>query len=103
MKLSAWNDMLNATLKTTKNAISNEAVHDTTIPLYIHRSDEMHNWTPGRSKYYYDNIAEDIARPTSERYWKYILGTRASDHFLHKSYVCKVKQLKDKNLAGDKV
>ena len=38
-------NMLNAALRATNIIISNEQVQDTTIPVYIHHSDEMYNWT----------------------------------------------------------
>ena len=94
-------NMLNAA---TNMIISNEPVQDTTIPIYIHNSDDMYNWTYRRSKYYYDHIIGNVVmRPTSERYWENILGLRVSDTFFHKSYVCKVKQLKDKKLTENKL
>ena len=93
-------NMLNAALRATNIIISNEPVQDITIPVYIHHSDEMYNWTYTKSKYYYDHIIENVVtRPTAERYWENILGLRIDDNFLRTSYVCKVKQLKDKKLA----
>ena len=93
-------NMLNAALRATNIIISNEPVQDITIPVYIHHSDEMYNWTYRKSKYYYNHIIENVVtRPTAERYWENILGLRIDDNFLHTSYVCKVKQLKDKKLA----
>ena len=83
-------NMLNAALRATNIIISNEPVQDTTIPVYIHHSDEMYNWTYRRSKYYYDHIIENVVTcPTAERYWENILGLRSDDNFLNKSYVCK--------------
>ena len=84
-------NMFNAALRAANITISNEPVQDTTIPVYIHHSDEMYNWTYRGSKCYYDYIIEDVVRPTSERYWENILGFKVNDHFLHKSYVCKVQ------------
>ena len=70
-------NMLNAAPRATDIVISNEPAQDTTIPVYIHHSDEMYNWTYRRSKYYYDHIIENVVmRPTSEQYWENILGLR---------------------------
>ena len=76
---------------------SNDPVIDTRIPIYIHHCDEIHNWTCKRSKYYYDHIVEHVlVRPSSEQYWDIVSGQRITEHFLYKSYFCKVKQIKDK-------
>ena len=58
----------------------------------------MYNWICRKAKYYCNHIIEDIVvRPTSEKYWDNVLRLRDTEYFLHKSYVCRVKQIKDKN------
>ena len=93
-------NILNAAFKAANIRISNDPVIDTRIPIYIHHCDEIHNWTCKRSKYYYDHIVEQVlVRPSSEQYWDSVSGQRITEHFLYKSYFCKVKQIKDKKLA----
>ena len=73
-------------------------MRDTTLPVYIYHFGEIYDWTEDLN--YCDNIVEEVVvLPTCERCWENISGTRVSDHFLQKSYVCKVKQLKDKELS----
>ena len=92
--------MLNAAMKAVNITISIEPVLDTSIPVYCHHSDEMYNWIYRKAKYYYNHIIQNIVeRPTSEKYWENVLGLRVTEHFLHTSYVCRVKNMKDKKLA----
>ena len=52
------------------------------------------------TKYYYNHIIQDVVEcPTSERYWENVLGLRVNEHFLHTSYVCRVKNVKDKKIV----
>ena len=92
-------NILNAVFKTANIRISNAPVIDTRIPIYSHHCDEIHNWIFKSSKYYYDHIVEQVlVRPSSEQYWDVVSGQRITEHFLYKSYSCKVKQIKDKRL-----
>ena len=92
--------MLNAAMKAVNITISNEPVLDTNIPVYCHHSDEIYNWICSKAKYHYNHIIQDIVvRPTSEKYGENVLGLRVTEHFLHTSYVCRVKNVKDKKLA----
>ena len=93
--------LVNTAPKAANITISNKPEQDTTIPVYIHYSDEIYTLTYRRSKCYDDNILEYVVvHSTSERYWGNMLGIRVTDLFLHISnYVCKIKQLKDNELA----
>ena len=93
-------NMLNAAMKAVNITISNEPVLDTSIQVYCHHSDEIYNWIYRKAKYYYNHIIQDIVEhPTSEKYWENVLGLRVTEHFLHTSYACRVKNVKDKKLA----
>ena len=93
--------MLHTALKAANITVSNKLEQDSTIPVYIHYSDEIYTVTYRRSKCYDDYLLEYVVvHPTSERYWGNILGIRVTDLFLHLSkYLCKIKQLKDSKLA----
>ena len=50
--------------------ISIEPCGDIRIPVFLHKTDELYEWSMKKSKYYYKHLIEGIVEPpTSLRYW----------------------------------
>lgn len=80
------------------NTPTNDPVLNTRIPYYIYHQEKSYEWVCQKSKYYYKRILEDIVQiPSAERYWGNIVNL--ADGFISKSYVKKVKLIKDKKLS----
>ena len=93
-------NILQKDLNQAKVDISIDPTRDVDIPIYFHHTDEIYNWSIQRSKYFYKHLLENIATPpTSEMYWINITGLRITEQHLHKSYIRKIKVIKDKKLA----
>ena len=96
--------ILQNALKQAKVTLSIEPTRDTNIPIHFHHTDEIYTWGPHKSKFYYNKLFEEVViPPTSETYWHQATNLRAAEDVIHKSYIQKVKQLKDKKLAEDKL
>ena len=92
--------ILQNALKQAKVTLSIEPTRDTNIPIHFHHTDEIYTWGPHKSKFYYNKLIEEVViPPTSETYWHQATNLRATEDVIHKSYIQKVKQLKDKKLA----
>ena len=92
--------ILQNALKQAKVTLSIEPTRDTNIPIYFHHTDEIYTWGPHKSKFYYNKLIEEVViPPTSETYWQRATNLRVAEDVIHKSYIQKVKQLKDKKLA----
>ena len=93
-------NILQKALNQAKVDISIDPTRDVDIPIYFHHTDEIYNWSIQRSKYFYKHLLENIAiPPTSDMYWINTTGLRVTEQHLHKSYIRKIKVIKDKKLA----
>ena len=73
---------------------------DANIPTHSHHTDEEYNWCSKKFKFYYNYLVEEIiTSPVSENYWINFTRLRITHEDLLKSYVSKVKYIKDKKLA----
>ena len=92
--------ILQNALKQAKVTLSIDPTRDTNIPIHFHHTDEIYTWGPHKSKFYNNKLIEEVViPPTSETYWQRATSLRAAKDVIHKSYIQKVKQLKDKKLA----
>ena len=93
-------NILQKALNQAKVNITVEPTKDVNIPVYFHHTDEKYSFLFKRSNYFYNHLIEEIRTPpTSEVYWINTTGLRVTDQHLYKSYVRKIKLLKDKKLA----
>ena len=90
-------NILRKALNQAKVDISIDPTRDVDIPIYFHHTDEIYNWSIQGSKYFYKHLLENIAiPPTSAMYWINTTGLRITEQHLHKSYIRKIKVIKDK-------
>ena len=79
---------------------NNEPKDNINIPIYVVNSNELFVWSKQKSKYYYTNlIKQKKERAISEIYWIMRSQDEISEVQFDKSYVNKVKLVKDKKLA----
>ena len=80
--------------------ISIEPCGDIRVPVFLHKTDELYEWSIKKSKYYYKHLIEDIVEPpTSQRYWSNYTGLNLTQDLFNESCKQKIKALKDKKLA----
>ena len=92
MKLISFQKALNQ----AKVDISFDPTRDVDIPIYFYHTDEIYTWSIQRSNYFYIHLLENIATPPiSEMYWINTTGLRITEQHLHKSYIRKIKAIKD--------
>ena len=77
-----------------------EPCGDIRVPVFLHKTDELYEWSIKKSKYYYKHLIEDIVEPpTSQRYWSNYTGLNLTQDLFNESCKQKIKALKDKKLA----
>ena len=93
-------NMLQKSFIPAKITASIDPTRDTSIPVYVHHTNEIYTWERKRAKYYYNHLIQEIVTPpTSELYWRNFTNLRITEDLLSKSYMSKIKLIKDKRLA----
>ena len=74
-------NMLQKSFILAKITASIDPTRDTSIPVYVHHTNEVYTWEQKRAKYYYHHLIQEIVTlPTSELYWRNFTNGRC--------YVC---------------
>ena len=95
-------NILAKALKAANVNISNEPIASTSIPVHIHNTEQSFEWSNVKAKHYYNLMIPDVClSPTSENYWRLVLGygDEICTDIIRKAYVNKVKLVLDKKLA----
>ena len=93
-------NMLQKSFFRAKITASIDLTRDTSIPVYVHHTNEIYTWEQKRAKYYYNHLIQEIVTPpTLELYWRNFTNLRITEDLLSKSYMSKLKLIKDKKLA----
>ena len=68
-------NILAKALKAANVNISNEPTESTSIPVHVHNSEQSFEWSNVKAKYYYNLMIPNVClSPTSEMYWRLVLG-----------------------------
>ena len=93
-------NMLQKSFICAKITASKDPTRDTSIPVYVHHTNKIYTWEQKRAEYYYNHLIQEIVTPpTSELYWRNLGNLRITEDLLSKSYMSKIKLIKDKKLA----
>ena len=80
--------------------ISIEPCGDIRVPVFLHKTDGLYEWSTKNSKYYYKHLIEVIVEPpTSQIYWSNYTSLNLTQDLFNESCKQKIKALKDKKLA----
>ena len=75
--------MIQNSFSRAKITVSIEPTRDTSIPVYIHHTNEIYTWALERVKFYYNNLIQEIVTPpTSELYWRNFTNLRITEDLL---------------------
>ena len=81
-------------------SISIEPCGDVRVPVVLHKTDELYEWSIKKSKYYYKHLIADIVEPpTSQIYWSNYTGLNLIQDPFNESCKQKIKAVTDKKLA----
>ena len=88
--------MLQKSFIRAKITASIDPTRDTSIPVYVHHTNEIYTWEQKRTKYYYNHsIPETVTPSTLELYWRNFTNLRITADIPLKSYMSKIKLIKD--------
>ena len=90
--------ILQIALRQAKIKISTEPRAENRMPIFTQNGNNSYEWVSHKSKYFYNLLLSDIVvSPTSETYW--LEKTNITEEVLQKSYIIKVKEIRDKKLS----
>ena len=93
-------NMLQKSFIRAKITVSIDPTRDTSVPVYVHNTNEIYTWEQKRAKYYCNHLIQEIVTPpTSELYWRKFTNLMITEDLLSKSYMSKIKLIKDKKIA----
>ena len=93
-------NMLQKSLIRAKITVSIDPTRDTSIPVYVHHTNEIYSWEQKRAKYYCNHLIQEIVTSTTSKlYWRNFTNIRITEDLLSKSYMSKIKLIRNKKLA----